>query len=108
MKLITIGVFMGRKRRLRKNNPKFSNKYSNHPKLIKDDFVLETKTEANIEPPKVEPIEEVKPIVEIKAVVETAPVIEKAKPTRKRRPTTTKRKPTTRRAKAKKTTIKSE
>ena len=100
---------MGRKRRIRTNNPKFSKKHSTHPKLLKDDCVLETIIQASIETPKVEPAEEVIKVVEVKLpVIETPPVIEKPKPTRKKRTTAAKTKTTTRRTRAKKTKTKSE
>ena len=90
---------MGKKRRLRANNPKFNVKFSTHPKLTKDDAIVETPT-VNSNSIKIKN----EPAVQLKPVEEAPKIVEKEKTTRKRR-ATTKPKTTTRarKTRAKKT-----
>ena len=79
---------MGKKRRLRANNPKFSKKHSTHPRMLKDEKNIDTQ----------EPV-----VAKLELQNKEPAVVEKPKPTRKRKPTTTrarKQKTTTRKTKA--------
>ena len=90
---------MGKKRRIRSNNAKFSAKFSMHPKLIKDEAIVASAIiDSDVDTVKSEPVVQLKPVEEAPKIVETP------KTTRKKR-TTTKPKTTTRERKtrAKKT-----
>ena len=105
---------MGKKRRLRANNPKFSKKHSTHPKMLINAEPPKLIHTVEVEPKKEEPKVEIKAAIQLKPdtqeIAEIKPVVEKPKPktTKKRRTTSTKAKTTTRRPRAKKTATKSE